>query len=75
MTDQKEIKQLNTSFLDRRINWMKEVFRTRAEQIKKLINKSPYSEKVAELYRNLKALANTENGIYRSAQMSAEIGE
>lgn len=70
-----ETAKLNTSFLDRRINWMKENFKKSAETLKKLMKRSPYPEQVAETARNLENMANTENEVYRSAQMAKEVGE
>lgn len=70
-----ETAKLNTSFLDRRINWMKENFKKSAETLKKLIKRSPYPEQVAETARNLENMANTENEVYRAAQMAEEVGE
>lgn len=70
-----ETAKLNTSFLDRRINWMKENFKKSAETLKKLIKRSPYPQQVAETARNLENMANVENEVYRAAQMAEEVGE
>lgn len=72
-----ETAKLNTSFLDRRINGMKENFKKSAETLKNLIKnkRTPYTASVESVAKGLENIATTDNETLAAMQAAPEIGE
>lgn len=69
--------KLNTSYLSRRIDWMKDNFKKSAETLRKLIKekRTPYIAQVEASAQWLEDMGKVENEVYEAAQAAEQMGQ
>lgn len=68
-----EIKTLNTSLLDRRINAMKSGFKKSAQKMRELAKRSPYAKNLMKEAESMETLSNMDNQVLKTAKMSNQV--